>query len=71
MVKTEDQLKSEWGQKRFVIALGILSKWFLDKQHPVSEKQIEQLLSESEDAFTLFASRTYYRRLANNAIQAD
>lgn len=59
--KTEDELKEEWGLERFVGALVVLSDWYLDKRHPISEEQMIILKEQSEDAFRLFASHLFYQ----------
>lgn len=60
-IKTEDELKAEWGIERFVTALGVLAGWWAGKSHPISLEQLKDLQSKSEDALTLFGSRTYYQ----------
>ena len=59
-VKTESELKAEWGIERFVNALGVLSAWYIGKQHPISVEQMIELREQSDDAFTVFASRLYH-----------
>ncbi len=61
-MKTENELKQEWGQERFVAAMGVLANWQSANWHQgwcPSEEQILELHAESEDALELFTARLF------------
>lgn len=57
---TQEQLKEQWGQKRFEQALGVGSDWRQGKSHPISLADLQELYAESQDAFELFSSLFYW-----------
>ena len=60
MIKTEQDLKDEWGQVRFVQALGFLSGWYIEKGILQTQEQMQSLADENKDAFEVFVSRMLY-----------
>lgn len=70
-MKTERQLKDEWGQERFVEALCALSSWYIEKGVPQSVEQIEALMKSNQDAFDVFVARMLERGTTKRAPRAS
>lgn len=57
--RTQEDLKRDWGQKRFVDAMLSLSSWYQKYGVPQSVEEIKKLLVEKPDAWELFKARTW------------
>lgn len=60
-MRTKEQLLEEWGRVRYVNALDVLNKWYLERRRQNLPEEIlpQQLVDLDVDALELLTIRTY------------
>ena len=58
-IRTQDELEQEWGQERFVSALGALATWYREHGMPQTVEAMRALAEASDDAFCVLNARVW------------